>query len=269
MEVAVLLSIVIAATRRVPNISYYIILGMMGGVIAAAITAFFTRALTVSLGGLGDEVFNIIIILLTVFLISWTVIWMQGYSHRLHSNLATIADSVGTNKKCYWFITLIVATTTFREGAEVLLFIYSIVSAHKVDMNHLLLGITIGASGGVVCGIAMYKGLLGFAGQRLFKVTSILLILIAASLSAEAANMLVQIGVIESFSFEIWDSSHIIEDGSIIGKVFKIIFGYHSRPMAIQMIFYLSTFIVVYGFSHMRQKQCEKLQAMEKSASNL
>ena len=258
MEVAVLLSIVVAATRHVPHVSYYIILGMLLGTIAAALVAFFTRSLTLSLGGLGDEIFNIVVILLTVILISWTVIWMQGYSGRLREGMATFADSVATNKKCYWFITLIVASTMFREGAEVLLFIYSVVSARQIDMNHFLTGIALGAAGGVLCGVAMYKGLLGVAGRSLFRVTSILLILIAASLASEAANMLVQIGVIDVFVDEVWDTSHLIEDSGIIAKLLKIVFGYHSKPMGIQMIFYLATFAVVYGFSVIRLRKSEK-----------
>lgn len=254
MEVAVLLSIIIAATRKVSNAPYYIVLGMMSGVIAASFLAFATKYLTLSFGGIGDEIFDIVVILTTVLIISWTVIWMQGYDRKLKEDLTNIAEDVNSNPKYCWFIALIVASTIFREGSEIVLLIYSIVSAHAVPVVDFLMGLGFGAFAGMGTGIVMYKGLVKFSGRNLFRITSMLLILIAASLASEAGNMLVQVGLVDCCNYQVWDTSHIISDHSLLGRVLKILVGYNSKPLALQLIFYVATFVIVYSFSKLRRR---------------
>ena len=87
----------------------------------------------------------------------------------------------------------------------------------------------------------IYFGLIKFAGKYIFKISTILLILISAGLAAEAAGALASAGIIEIFSDQLWDSSWLIEDRSTTGKLLKIIIGYNSRPNIIQMVFYLGT----------------------------
>ena len=40
-----------------------------------------------------------------------------------------------------------------------------------------------------------------------------------------------------------WDTSGIVDNGSVIGKLLRITIGYDSKPNGMQIIFYFSTII--------------------------
>ncbi|NRB11345.1 MAG: FTR1 family protein [Rickettsiaceae bacterium] len=241
LEISLLMGIIIAVTKPIKDSIKYIIMGAMTGLVLASLFAFFTRALTVTFGGLGDELFNSGIILLTTFIISWTVIWMQGYNRKIKKNITELSDRITSGTVSKFMLVFVVATVLLREGAEMLLFIYSISSAENIAVDDYITGLGIGALLGFIVGIIIYLGLIKFAGKYIFKISTILLILIAAGLASEAAGIMTSSGIIEVFSEQLWDSSWLIEDRSTIGKLLNIIIGYDSRPNVMQMIFYLGT----------------------------
>lgn len=87
----------------------------------------------------------------------------------------------------------------------------------------------------------IYTGLIKLAGKYIFKVSTILLILIAAGLASEAAGILTSVGVIEMYRETLWDTSWLIGNNSIVGKLLHITVGYDSKPNGMQIIFYLSS----------------------------
>jgi high-affinity iron transporter len=88
LEISLLLGVIMAVTKPIHNSKIYIILGSMVGIITSAIFAIFIRSITISFGGLGDEIIDASIILITALLISWTVVWMQGYTQKVRKNLS-------------------------------------------------------------------------------------------------------------------------------------------------------------------------------------
>ncbi len=243
LEISLLLGIIIAITKPIKESIKYIIIGCMLGLVLASLFAFFTKSLTIVLGGLGDELFKSGIMLLTALVISWTVIWMQGYSKKLKKNITELSDRITSGAVSKFMLISVVSTVLLREGAEMLLYIYLFSTLKNTPVDNYITGLGIGALSGFIVGIIIYFGLIKFAGKYIFKISTVLLILIAAGLAAEAAGTLTSAGVIEMFSGQLWDSSWLIEDRSTTGKLLKIIIGYNSRPNIMQMIFYIGTII--------------------------
>ncbi len=252
LEVALLLGVVMAVTRNIKHSRTYIMIGMMLGVIGSSLLAFVAGALSESMGGLGDEVFDSIIILLTVVIIGWTVIWMQGYGARLKENLRTLSSNIDSGVTSRFTLTLVVAVTILREGAEIILIIYGLVAKKSADINDYILGVGLGAVLGTILGVAIYLGLIRFAGKYIFKVSSILLLLLAAGLAAEAAGILTSSGFITTFTEQVWDSSWLINDRSIWGKMLNATVGYNTKPNGMQLIFYVGTILTVTACAKLR-----------------
>ncbi len=243
LEIALLLGVITAVTKPIKNSRRYIIAGALAGVSIASIMAFFASSITEAFGGLGDELVDAGVILFTAALISWTVVWMQGYNRSIRKHLGDLSEKINSNTSSKAMLSVVVAMTIMREGMEIILFVYSISSAHNITMTEYVWGLLVGSAAGFTTGIILYKGLINFSGKFIFKISTILLILIAAGLSAQAAGILTSIGVIEILSDQLWDSSWLIDDRSTVGKLLSITIGYDSRPNIMQIIFYFSTVI--------------------------
>lgn len=240
LEIALLLGVILASTSHIKNSRIYVIMGAMTGIVLASIFAFFIRTVTTVYGTYGDEIFDSGVILLTVVIISWTVVWMQGYTQKIKNNLGKLAEKITTNNASKTLLVAIVASTIFREGAEIILLVYGISSA-SLSASEYVIGLVIGSISGFIVGVVIYTGLIKLAGKYIFKVSTILLILIAAGLASEAAGILTSVGVIEMYRETLWDTSWLIDNNSIIGKLLHITVGYDSKPNGMQIIFYLSS----------------------------
>lgn len=254
MEIAFLLGVILAVTNPVKNSRKYIIFGSLCGISLAALFAFFTKTISESLNGLGDEVFDSCIILFTAMLISWTVVWMQGYTKKVRRDLSELSDRISAGIASQLMLVFVVAAAIFREGVEIILFIYSITSAGNIDGKEYITGIGFGAFSGLLVGTLLYHGLMKYAGKYVFKISSILLTLIAAGLASEAAGIMTSSGIIEVLSDQLWDTSWLVENDSITGKVLNITVGYDSRPNGMQIIFYFATIVLTFGMMKFRSR---------------
>lgn len=242
LEIALLLGVILAVTKQLEKSRIYIIAGVMLGTVSAALFAFFTRSITVAFSGLGDEIFNSGIILLTVGLIGWTIVWMQGYGIKIKQNLNDLSVKISSGDSSYIMLVLIVAATILREGMEIIILVYSIASVEIIDSNSYLLGLIIGMVSGLTLGVIIYLGLIKIVNQQyIFRISSILLMFVASGFAAEAAGILSSSGIITILSDQLWDSSWLISDRSIYGKFLKMITGYIARPNGLQVVFYICT----------------------------
>ncbi|WP_342268262.1 FTR1 family protein [Candidatus Tisiphia endosymbiont of Empis tessellata] len=242
LEIALLLGVILAVTKQLEKSRIYIIAGVMLGTVSAALFAFFARSITVAFSGLGDEIFNSGVILLTVALIGWTIVWMQGYGIKIKQNLNDLSVKISSGDSSYIMLVLIVAATILREGMEIIILVYSISSVEIIDSNSYLLGLIIGIVSGLTLGVIIYLGLIKIVNQLyIFRISSILLMLVASGFAAEAAGILSSSGIITILSDQLWDSSWLISDRSIYGKFLKMITGYIARPNGLQVVFYVCT----------------------------
>lgn len=249
LEIAILLGIVLAATKDMRGRTIPIVTGIMTGIVGASMLAFFTHSLASAFGGLGDEIFDAGIILITVLVISWTVLWMQSYGTQIKQEVGQVVSRIkaGTGSKVV--LTLIVASTIFREGSEIVLFIYSLSSSQHVGGDSYLIGMFLGAVTGSLFGIAIYWGLLKFAGRYIFRICFVLLVFIAAGMAAEAVGILTSSGIITTLTETAWDSSWLVSDSSTIGKLLKVLIGYDAKPNIMQLLFYSTVIVILFGLS--------------------
>jgi high-affinity iron transporter len=140
---------------------------------------------------------------------------------------------------------VVVAIAVLREGAEVVLFLYGIAAASTEGWVALLLGGLSGVALGAGVSALLYLGLLAIPLHRLFSVTSWLIALVAAGMAGQAAAILANIDLIPSFGFELWDTSWLLPQDSILGRALHALAGYSDRPMGVQLAAYLVVLAVL------------------------
>jgi high-affinity iron transporter len=140
---------------------------------------------------------------------------------------------------------IVVAIAVLREGAEVVLFLYGVAAASTEGWGALLLGGLLGVVLGAAVSLLLYLGLLAIPLRRLFSVTAWLIALVAAGMAGQAAAILAGIDLIPSWGFELWDTSWLLPQDSILGRALHALAGYSDRPMGVQLAAYLVVLAVL------------------------
>ncbi len=95
----------------------------------------------------------------------------------------------------------------------------------------------------IAVGALIYLGLLAIPLRRLFTVTSWLILLLAAGM--QGAAFLTQANLLPTLGNNLWNTSWILSENSMLGLVLHILIGYSAQPAGIQVVFYLATLIVI------------------------
>jgi len=77
--------------------------------------------------------------------------------------------------------------------------------------------------------------------RQLFCVTNVMLSLLAAGMAAQAAGFLIQADLLPAWGAQIWDSSAVLDQKSIIGRASHALVGYTDRPAGLQLVVYGAT----------------------------
>ena len=102
-----------------------------------------------------------------------------------------------------------------------------------------------GLAGGMAAGCALYAGMLRIPTKWFFKITGIVILLLAASMTSQMARLLVQADWLPSLADPFWDTSWLLSTGTPLATVMHALAGYEAKPMGIQLVFYIVTLVAV------------------------
>jgi high-affinity iron transporter len=236
LEAALIVTIVAAATRGVVRRGWFIGGGIGLGVLGAALVAALAGVIAEAVGGMGQEVFNAAILLAAVVMIGWHVLWMSTHARELSMHMKEVGNSVKAGSSSLAMLLAVVALAVLREGSEVVLFLYGMVAG---GAHGLIPGLAIGIAGGTAVGFALYFGLLRIPVRHFFTATNWMLVLLASGLAASASRYLIQANMLPSLGGELWNTSWLLSNHSIVGQTLHILVGYDARPSGMMLLFYL------------------------------
>jgi high-affinity iron transporter len=243
LEIALVLGIIMAATRGMNGRALIAIAGLVIGFIGAGIIALFTDTIAQAVDGVGQEIFNACVLLIAVAFLSWTVIWMKKHGRQLSQNLNAIGNDVKAGRKSFLVLIGVIAFATFREGSEIVLFSYGMLASGSFGVGEFAAGCLIGTLGGTLIGFMLYFGLLRAFKRHLFTVTSWMLIFLTAGMAAKAASFLIAAGMIPELYPQVWDTSNILSTQNFAGETLNILIGYTARPTGMELVFYAVTLL--------------------------
>jgi high-affinity iron transporter len=240
LEAALIISVVCAATRGVPRRGSFVLGGIGLGVMGALLVAVGADYIASLAGGAGQDIFNAGVLLSAVVMIGWHVVWMSSHARELAEHMRSVGGAVKAGSRSLTLLLTVVALAVLREGSEIVLFLYGMV-AGGIGRGGLAAGIALGVGAGATMGFALYFGLLRIPIKHFFSVTNAMLILLAAGLASTAAGFLVQSNLLPTWGSQIWNTSHLLSDDSLLGRTLGILIGYKAAPAGIQIAFYLVT----------------------------
>ena len=240
IEAGLIVGIVLAATTGVPRRGSFVALGVLGGVLGACLVAAFAGQLASLFEGSGQELFNASLLLIAVAMLTWHNVWMASHGRQMARELKAAGHEVITGKRTLAALAIVVGVAVLREGSEVVLFLYGIIAQGGTTTSSLALGGALGLAAGAAMSALMYFGLLTIPAHRLFSVTSGLITLLAAGMAAQAALVLQNGGYINILSASIWNTSWLLPEDSVVGRLLHTLVGYSDAPDGAQVLAYIA-----------------------------
>ncbi len=245
LEAALLIGIIAAATRGLPQRNRWLALGIGAGLAGSLLVAAATQSIANLAGGSGQELFNAVILGIAVLMIGWHNIWMASHGKEMAGKAKQVGSDIRSGRQELSAIGIVVALAVLREGSESVLFLQGMAAATADSGAMVLLGGAIGLLAGCALGLIVYRGLLHIPLRWFFSVTSALLLLLAAGLASQMAKFLIQGDFIPSLASPVWDTSTLLTTSSVLGTALHVLIGYDAQPSGMQLLFYAATFITI------------------------
>ncbi len=245
IEAGLIVGIVMAATRGVPGRGRMVTIGIVAGVLGAAVVAAFAGAISQAFQGSGQEMFNAVVLGIAVVMLMWHNAWMARHGREIAAEMRQVGTDVSEGAKPLTALAIVVGLAVLREGSEVVLFLYGIF-ASGTSGSALLLGGVLGIAAGAAFTALTYFGLLAIPSRHIFSVTSWLIALLAAGMAAQAVQFLHAADVLIALDRTVWDTSSILSEGTIFGRLLHTLIGYTERPSEMQLIVYITTLFAMF-----------------------
>jgi len=244
LEAALIIAVVLGATRGVVARARWIGTGVVLGILGALLVAVFAGTIADALEGRGQELFNAGVLLLAVAMLAWHNAWMAAHGRAIAADMQRFGHDVKFGARPLTALAMVAALAVLREGSETVLFLYSL-AASGAAWPATLTGGALGLIAGMVVGWLLYRGLLAIPISRFFTTVSWMVVLLASGLAATAAGYLNQAGLAPPLGLQVWDTSGILAQDSWLGMLLHILVGYTDRPMGIQLVFYGCTLLAI------------------------
>jgi high-affinity iron transporter len=241
IEAGLIVGIVLAATKGVKGGGLAVTLGVAGGLLGAGLVAAFAGVISNLFQGTGQELFNAAILAVAVVMLAWHNIWMASHGREMAREMNELGGRVASGSRTLGALSIVVAVAVLREGSELVLFLYGVAASGGTDMAGMLTGGALGVGAGIVVSALIYFGLLSIPTHKLFKVTGLLITLVAAGLAAQSVGFLQSAGLLQTLAEPLWDTSMILsQSGSVAGRILHTLVGYMDQPNLAQVFAWLA-----------------------------
>jgi FTR1 family protein len=244
LEIALILGVLLTATRGLSDRNRWILSGIAAGIVGSVVIAIFAERISNALEGMGQEVFNATVLLLAAVLLAGTVVWMKRHAAVMVRELKEVSREVCEGVKPHYALAVVMALAVLRDGSEIVMLSFGTLASGQTPLSIIMGGI-LGLTVGTLVGVGICYGLIKFATKHIFNATSWMLILLAAGMVSQAIGFLSAAGYVPELVSPLWDTSKIMAEHSFVGTIFHTLIGYTDRPSAMQMICYISTIIVI------------------------
>lgn len=222
--------------------------GVAAGLALAVALALVLLGVSTWLSDEGQEWFQAIMSLAACALVVQMVVWMKKHGRTLKGELESGARASVANDN-WWGLFVLVAIAVAREGSETVVFLYGTVSAGEGGSDMLKLALA-GIAGFVVALLTFWLLQLGgklITWRRFFRVTEILLLLLAGALLVGGLDHLISLDVLPTIVDPVWDSSWLLSDSTGVGKILADFAGYRALPALSSVLLWVAYWIVVWA----------------------
>jgi high-affinity iron transporter len=190
---------------------------------------------------------------IAVAMVSYMVLWMRSHAHELKGELeaaAATALATGSSRA----LVLMAFLAVLREGFETVVFLLATFNASH-DMAASASGAALGLLVAVVLGYGIYRGGVRINLGRFFRITGIVLVVIAAGLVMTAIHTANEAGWLSIGQQQALDLAWLVRPGTPVESLVSGVFGIQPYPVWIELIGWLAYLVPMLAFVALPQRR--------------
>jgi high-affinity iron transporter len=208
--------------------------GVAAGVGIALALAAVMLGVTRFLSDQGLEYFQLGMMLIASGLIVQMVFWMRHHGRTLKRELETDMQKNAKSAN-WWGLLVVVALAVGRESAETVVFLYGL-GAQNEGVGRFLTVLVLGLGAAFATFWLLQKGGKVLSWRVFFRMSEILLLLLAGGLLVSAIDKLIALDVLPALVDPTWDTSAVLDDSGRVGGLIASLTGYRARPALLPLI---------------------------------
>ncbi|MGV9671736.1 iron uptake transporter permease EfeU [Gordonia sp. NPDC003504] len=181
-----------------------------------------------------QEALETVIGVIAVAMVTYMIVWMREHSRDLKGDLESAASDAMADGSATAFV-LMAFLAVLREGLETAVFL---VAAFNASGNAVpsAAGAIIGIGIAIALGYGIYRGGVRINLARFFKVTGLLLVLVAAGLVMTALHTAHEAGWLDAGQQQVLDLSWLVRPGSVQSSLLTGVLGLQPKPVLIEVV---------------------------------
>ena len=204
--------------------------------------------------GRTEEIFEGVVTLAAVSVLTWMIFWMRRQGARIRSELQEKVDSALVTGG--FALAGLAFFAVLREGIETALFLFAAARGTAVEGAEVapvaqLVGGALGLALAIVLGVLLYRGGIRMNLRTFFRVTGWILIVVAAGLFAYSLHELQEAGWIPLLEAHAFDVSGTLADDAGAGAILRGLVGYNADPTWLEVVGWLA-YLVIVGALYLR-----------------
>ena len=221
----------------------HIWIGTLAALAVSVLLAILFQYMAFQFEGAAAELFEAVVALLAVGVLTWMVLWMQRQSRGIKGELEQKADAAVSSGQALALGSL-AFVSVLREGVETALFLSALlVTSRDAQLfSGALLGLAISA----VITYLLFRSAIRLNLRNFFIVTGIFLILIAAGLIGHSVMALQDIGWLPIGTTIAWNLQGFISNDGLAGRLLHAFFGYEAAPTLLMVAAY-TLYVIFFG----------------------
>jgi high-affinity iron transporter len=254
IEAALIVSIVLAYLKQLGRAdrSRLVWWGTGLAVLLSAALGTLIFAVGADFEGTAEQVFEGLVTLTAVGVLTWMIFWMRRQGARIKSELqhkvdtALVAGGLALAALAFFAV--------LREGVETALFLFAAAEGTAVEGGGIgaqLVGAALGLVLAIVLGVLLYRGGIRMNLRSFFKITGAILIVVAAGLFAYSVHELQEAGWFPFLEAHAYDISATLPDDEGLGAVLRGLVGFNADPGVLEVLAW-ATYLVVVGALYLR-----------------
>ncbi|MCC6193839.1 MAG: FTR1 family protein [Burkholderiales bacterium] len=186
---------------------------------------------------LSDEAFEYFqagLTLVACGLIVQMVFWMRRHGRTLKKDLETRMQARAERAQ-WWGMLVVVALAVGRETAETVVFLYG-VGLQQFSPGQFLLILAIGVALAYLTFWLLQRGGRALSWRSFFRVSEILLLLLAGGLLVTSLEKLIALGALPPLADQIWNTTALLDDSTRFGGFVAAMTGYRAQPALLPVL---------------------------------
>jgi high-affinity iron transporter len=184
-----------------------------------------------------QEGLETIVALIAVAMVTYMIVWMTEHARDLKGQLQQQAAGALVQGSAIALVAM-AFLAVLREGFETSVFLLAAFN-DATDPTAAGIGVVLGLVAAVALGYGIYRGGLSLNLSRFFRVTGVVLVLVAAGLVASSLHTAAEAGWVVGGQAEALDLSAIVRPGTVWESLITGILGIHPEPTVIEVVGWL------------------------------